>query len=101
MSKRKFNISITMTKTESDNDFIQECIDTVLREAVVFFSTPRFRVKKEEELERYFYHKEEVDKVLSMVPHPEILEVKEVPNEDGTIFCWCIKLLTNSKKVSK
>lgn len=75
----------------TDNDFIQESIDSVLREAVTFFSSPRFRKKKGNgEMCRYFYHEDEVDFVLNHVPHPKMLKVNTVLNDDKTVFCWVI-----------
>lgn len=81
----------------TDNDFVQEAIDGVLREAIVFFSSPRFRLKGD--MERYFYHEEEVKRVMDAVPHPENLRVSKELNDDGSVFCWVIAMVTTQKEV--
>lgn len=81
----------------TDNDFVQEAIDGVLREAIVFFSSPRFRLKGD--MERYFYHEEEVKRVMEAVPHPENLRVSKELNDDGTVFCWVIAMVATQKEI--
>lgn len=89
-------ITLKPVEEMTDNDFVQEAIDGVLREAILFFSSPHFRSRGE--MERYFYHEEEVRQVMEAVPHPENLRVSKELNDDGSIFCWVIAMVITQKE---
>ena len=76
------------TKAETTNDIILDAIDGVLNEAVRHFNTPSYRNRGDEE--RYFYNKEEVEKVMSLLYVPESVICTPDYNKDGSVFCYII-----------
>ena len=75
-------------KAETTNDIILDAIDGVLNEAVRHFNTPSYRNRGDEE--RYFYNKEEVEKVMSLLYVPESVICTPDYNKDGSVFCYII-----------
>lgn len=86
--KNAINAKVTSAKVETANDIILDAIDGVLNEAVRHFNTPSYRNRGDEE--RYFYNKEEVEKVMSLLYVPESVICTPDYNKDGSVFCYII-----------
>lgn len=97
MSTTTISINTTLEE-KSENDLIVEAIEALIQEAVNHFNKIKTCVRKPDDDCRFFYNKDELDKVLEQIINPDTIWVSEVKDSQGKFYAYRIGRVCIQKK---
>lgn len=83
---------------KSENDLIIEAIESLIQEAVNHFNKVKTCVRKPDDDCRFFYNKNELDRVLDQINNPDTIWVSEIKDKQGKFYAYRIGRVCVQKK---